>query len=176
MTMSVSIHVQKLRRILTDTSQLIETIDTSRDLSADDEFETEYLLENISKTLKKLQRIAKVYEKVPNVSSRTTPPDGASVTISEKVSRMSHEVKGAPSSRRTFDAGNKFDEDMSADETVDINDDELDDSLNNVRPIHKHQVGQVYMKSYYILINETWKNNIKIKYYPVLFNLLSTVP
>lgn len=157
MTMSVSIHVQKLRRVLTDTSQLIETIDTSRDLSADDEFETEYLVENISKTLKKLQRIAKVYEKVPNVSSCKTPPDGASATILENLSRMSHEVKVAPSSRRTFDAGNKFDEDMSADETVDINDDELDDSLNNVRPVHKHQVGQVYMKSYYILINETWK-------------------
>ena len=129
--------VQKLCRVLTSTSQLIETLDPTRELSPDDEFETEYLLENITKTMKKLQRIANTYRKPTSVSSSTDPPDGASSVISD-VPGVSHESKMASLSKRVDIAG--FDEDKTAEETFDFNEDDLDDSLNNVYPVTEQQV------------------------------------
>ena len=129
--------VQKLCRVLATTSQVIETLDPTKELSADDEFETEYLLENITKTMKKLQRIANTYKKPTSVSSSTEPPDGASSVISD-IPGVSHEDKMASLAKGVATA--EIDEDKTAEETFDFNEDDLDDSLNNVYPLTKQQV------------------------------------
>ena len=67
--MSAGDLIRRLGLVVTTATRLIETIDPTRILSADDEFDSEYLLENIAKELRKLERIGRVYERVPNASS-----------------------------------------------------------------------------------------------------------
>ena len=70
--MSAGELIRRLGLVVTGATRLIETIDSTRNMSADDEFDAEYLLDNITKELRKLERIGRGYEKAPNATSDTT--------------------------------------------------------------------------------------------------------
>ena len=70
--MSAGKLIRRLGLVVAGATRLIETIDSTRNLSADDEFDAEYLIENITKELRKLERIGRGYEKALNPTSDTT--------------------------------------------------------------------------------------------------------